>query len=77
MLDKRLNTFLVTNFALIITRNVFSNVKEAYITVNGLVQDLSSISEVVHFRNEKNEMDGERSMYGGEERFIQGFGGKA
>ena len=28
------------------------------------------------FQVEKNEMGGECSTYGGEERFIQGFGGK-
>jgi hypothetical protein len=75
MLDQRLNAFLVTSCALIITRNVFTNVKEPYIAVNGLVQEVISIRGVVDFRNEKNEMYGERSTYGGEEKFIQGFGG--
>jgi hypothetical protein len=31
----------------------------------------------VAFRNERNEIDGERSTYGGKESCVHGFGGEA
>jgi hypothetical protein len=59
-------------------KGFFLNVEESpppHITVNGLLWVVSSIRQVVAFRNEKNEIDGERSTCGerrGEYRVLVG-----